>query len=113
MGEEAVQSKIEIIGKQFPSQGFIPKALETGAKQGGIIPKEVYGVEFKSSTVQIRNFNGEIIGTFTIALSLKNQNALKEATQSLSDSTKQLTAASEEIASSALHLSNNVADILN
>ncbi|MFZ5596504.1 MAG: methyl-accepting chemotaxis protein [Bacillota bacterium] len=113
-GEEAVESNIELIGKPFPQQGSnIPIVLKTGQQHGGLIPKEVYGWAFKSSTVPIKNFNGDIIGTLTLVLSLKNQDALKEATESISSSADQLTAATEEIANSASTLLNNVTEVLN
>lgn len=113
MGSEAVQAKNDLVGKPFPDKGLVPIALKTGQKQSGIIPKELYGVEFKSSTIPIRNFDGDIIGTITLALSLGNQIALQEATENISSSAEQLTAATEDIASSAMHLYNNVSDVLN
>lgn len=112
MGTEAVQAKNNLIGKPFPDKGLVPIVLKTGQKQSGLIPKELYGVEFKSSTIPLRNLDGNIIGTITLALSLGNQLALQEATESISSSAEQLTAATEEIASSAMHLYNNVADVL-
>lgn len=101
-----------MVGKPFPQKGNIPNVFKTGATQRGIIPKEIYGAAFKSSTIPIRNPDGNIIGTLSLALSLKNQTALQESTQSISSSAEQLTAATEEIASSATDLLNNSSDVL-
>lgn len=111
IGKEG-QSVGSLVGKPFPDKGFIPVVLKKGTLERGIIGKEVYGVAFKSSTAPVKNFNGEIIGTITLALSLGNQTALLEVTQNLSSSSEQLTAATEDIASSATQLLNNVSDVL-
>lgn len=99
-------------GKPFSDKGNIPLVLRTGEQSIGRIPKEIYGVEFKSSTVPIRNTTGNIIGTLTVALSMDSQNALKEVMEGLSSSTEELSATSEEIASSSSVLSENIADIV-
>lgn len=101
-----------LVGKPFPPKGYIPIVLKTGTLQRGIIGKEIYGVAFKSSTVPIKNFKGDIIGTISLALSLGNQTALQEVTQSISSSAEQLTAATEDIAFSATRLSSNISDVL-
>lgn len=112
MGKEATKTVSDLIGKPFPQQGNIPTVLKTGRLYRSIMPKEIYGVEFKSSTMPVKNCNNEIIGTITLALSLQNQNALKEATDSISTSAEQLAAAAQEIASSAAQLLNSVSDVL-
>lgn len=112
MGQWALEGGVQLIGKPFPKEGNVNVVLETGAKQGGIIPKEVYGVAFKSSTIPIKNPQGNVIGTLTLALSLANQTSLKEVTDSISASAQQLSASTEEIASSATLLSNNISDVL-
>jgi uncharacterized protein YoxC len=112
MGEEAVATVSELVGKPFPNAGNIPIVLQTGNQLIGIIPKEVYGVAFKSSTIPLKNYEGNIIGTLTLALSLKNQDALQEAIENISSSTEQLTATTDEISSSAVQLANNVSEVL-
>jgi len=99
-------------GKPFPANGNVPVVLRTGQQINGIMPKEVYGAEFKSSTIPIKNPLGNNIGTITIALSLDSQNELKNVIGELSSSTEELSAASEEIASSSNVLSANISDIV-
>lgn len=112
MGEEAKKFTVNLVGKPFPSHGFIPKAIKSGTLQRGIVAQGEYGVAFKNQTIPVKNSDGNIIGTVTLALSLKNQNDLKEATDSISSSAEQLSAATEEIASAANSLSNSVSEVL-
>jgi len=112
MGDEAVSAKNDIIGKPFPNAGNIPTTLKTGNLQRGILPKEVYGVAFKSSTIPIKNTNGTIIGTLTLALSLKSQTALQESAETIAASAEQLSASTESLATSAMFLSGKVSDVL-
>lgn len=100
-----------LIGKPFPPGGNIPGALKTGKIQSSIIPKEVYGVPTKSSTIAIRNRDNNIIGTISVALSLENQRALQEVTENLASSAQELSATTEEMASSSSVLSNNVSEV--
>lgn len=111
LGSEAVVQKLDFIGKPIPTNGNIPTVLKTGAQKYGIIPKELYGVPFKASTIAIKD-DKEVIGTITLALSLKNQNALQEATDNISSTAEQLSATTEELASSAMLLSGNVQEVL-
>ncbi|WP_010074208.1 methyl-accepting chemotaxis protein [Clostridium cellulovorans] len=104
----------EVIGKPFPSRGFIPEALRTGSLQAGIIPSGVYGVHaFRSATIPFKNFKGNIIGTISVALSLKNQTVLKETSEKISISINELIGTTEGISSSAVQLSDNVSEALN
>lgn len=112
MGSEAVMSVSDLIGSPIPTKGHIPTALTTGAHKIGIVPKEQYGVAFKSSTIPIKNNSDNIIGTLTLALSLKGQTALQEITENISSSAEQLSATTEDLASSALVLSENIAEVL-
>lgn len=102
----------DLTGKPFPNAGNIPAALKTGTKQSSIIPKQVYGAVFKSSTVSIENDNREIIGSLSVALSLKGQTVLQEVVQDTSLSVEQLSSSVEEISSSAALLSSDVENVL-
>lgn len=103
---------VGLVGKPFPANGNVPEVLRTGGQIIGKIPKEVYGAEFKSSTVPIKNQRGNNIGTMTIALSLDAQNELKNVIEGLSSSAEELSATSEEIASSSNVLSEDIAAIV-
>lgn len=110
MGKEINVTGLE--GKPFPAKGNVPRVLSTGEQCISKMPKEVYGVEFKSSTVPVKNAAGDNIGTISVALSLNTQNQLKDVMEGLSASTEELSATSEEIASSSEVLSGNITEIV-
>ncbi|KJR45440.1 Methyl-accepting chemotaxis protein [Desulfosporosinus sp. I2] len=112
MGSEAEVVQSELVGKPFPNAGNIPSTLKTGKLQRSVLPKEVYGVAFKSSTLPLKNPDDTIIGTITLALSLKNQTALQESAENISSSAEQLSASTESLAASAILLSNRVSGVL-
>lgn len=111
-GAESAATVSNLVGKPFPKSGNIPLTLQTGTQQIGLIPKEIYGVAFKSSTIPLKDYEGNIIGALSLALSLKNQDALQEAIENISSSAEQLNATTDEISSSAVHLSTNVSEVL-
>lgn len=115
MGDESSQSRVQasdLIGKPIPENSNIPSVLKTGVLKRAVIPKEYYGVGFKSSTIAIKDNVDKVIGTITLMLSLKSQEALKEVTDNISSSSEQLSATTQELASSAGFLSGNVIDVL-
>lgn len=111
-GREAVIKQSDLIGSPIPQNGHIPSTLKTGAHKIGIMPKELYGVAFKSSTLAIKNSSNTIIGTLTLALSLKSQTALQEIVENISCSAEQLSATTEDLTVSATLLSDNVSKVL-
>lgn len=130
-------SQPDLSGNSVPSQGFIPSALVTGVLQRGATPKEMYGVEMKTSTIPFKDGEDNSIGTISLSLCLdtqeqehkepqvqvqpqyqepakleiKGKDELLEATQSISSSSQQLSTTSKEIVSSAALLSNNVSEV--
>lgn len=102
----------DVAGKPIPEGGNTYEILKTGACKSGIVPKEVYGVPFRSIDMPIKDETGNIIGTIGLAISLKNQSILMEATEAIAGSSQQLAATSEEVALSAEALSKNVNDVL-
>jgi len=112
LGSEAVVKQSDMLEKPIPTNGNIPIVLQTGAIKTSIIPKEIYGVAFKSTTLPIKNHENSIIGTITIMLSLKSQTALQETAGNISVSSEQISATTEELASSAMMLSGNVSEVL-
>jgi len=112
LGSEAVANQSDMLGKPIPTNGNIPIVLQTGVMKTSIIPKEFYGVAFKSTTLPIKNYEESIIGTITLMLSLKSQSALQETAGNISVSSEQISATTEELASSAMMLSSNVSEVL-
>ncbi|QOX64160.1 hypothetical protein FRZ06_12835 [Anoxybacterium hadale] len=65
-----------------------------------IIPKDVWGVTFKSIQTPLYGLDGEVIGAFGFGYSLENQEILQDAASTIAASSQQLTA-------SSLHLAEN------
>ncbi|KGK90450.1 chemotaxis protein [Desulfosporosinus sp. HMP52] len=112
LGSEVVNKQPNLIGKPIPTSGNIPITLKTGDIKTSIIPKELYGVAFKSTTIPILDREDDIIGTISLALSLKSQTTLQNTIETISSSAEQLSDTTEELASSASFLSDNVSDVL-
>ncbi|HBP62829.1 MAG TPA: hypothetical protein DD730_00825 [Desulfosporosinus sp.] len=74
-----------LVGKKFPNSGNIPLAIQRNEQQIGILPEEIYGVAFKAVTIPLKNYEGYIIGTLSLALSLKTQTSLQAAIDNISN----------------------------
>jgi len=83
------------------------KAITTGKTIETIVPKEVYGVTFKSRSMPLRDSQGNIVGAVGLGVSLKNQEAVRDVAQTIASSTQQTSATVEELASSAQQLAGS------
>jgi len=95
-------------GKKIPENSGIKRAIISGEIQRSVLPKEVYGVPFKSVAVPIKDEADQVIGCLALAMSLKNQGMLEQATQSLSATSEQIVASTEELAASAQELAKGM-----
>ncbi|WNS44621.1 methyl-accepting chemotaxis protein [Paenibacillus sp. MMS20-IR301] len=98
-------------GAAIPQNGGIRTALVKGEEVSANIPKEIYGLPFKSSSMPIHDQNGAIAGVFTIGISLSNQETLSEAANALAVTSEEISSTSEEIAGTASDLANTVNDL--
>ena len=110
-GKELSLGNLE--GTVVPIGSQSDMAMKAGTITSSVVPKEVFGIPFKSTAIPIKGKNGDIIGSISLAVSLKNQFILTEATEVIASSSEELAATSEEIASSATLLSENMSDVLN
>lgn len=101
----------ELEGKPISSGGLIEKSIKTESVQGGLMPKEAYGVPFKGIAVPIKGKNNSVIGILNVAVNLKNQAALSEIGETIQSSSEELSATSQEIAASAQLLLNKVLEV--
>ncbi|AIQ51030.1 putative sensory transducer protein YfmS [compost metagenome] len=98
-------------GMPVPPSGGIRAALETGETVSANIPKEIYGLPFKSTSMPIRDGEGGVTGVFTIGISLSNQETLSDAANLLTVTSEEISLTSEEIAGTASDLANIVSDL--
>lgn len=98
-------------GTPVPASGGIRSALVSGEEVSGTLPKEIYGVPFKSSSMPIRDSSGAVTGVFTIGISLSNQVILSEAANALAVTSDELSSTSVEIAGTASELAGTVSGL--
>jgi len=94
-------------GMTVPKGSGLYGAVSTGKIVDTIVPKEAYGVSFKSRGMPLRDDSGQVVGAVAFGLSLKNQEALMEVAQTVASSTQQTSATVEELASSAQQLAGS------
>lgn len=82
-------------------------AVTTGKVMDVVVPKEAYGLSFKSRGLPIKDESGQIIGAIAFGISLKAQEAIIEVAQTVASSTQQTSATVEELASSAQQLAGS------
>ncbi|HHU75725.1 MAG TPA: chemotaxis protein [Firmicutes bacterium] len=98
-------TKLANKGKPIPEKSVIRKALQTGMLQESIYPQELYGFPFKSTSVAVKDDQGNIVGAFGRGMSLSNQVALIGAAQSFAATNEEISASTEELSASAQELS--------
>lgn len=98
-------------GMPVPQNGGIRRSLDTGEMVSANIPKEIYGLPFKSSSMPIQGQDGKVIGVFTIGISLHNQETLSDAANTLATTSEEISSTSGEIAGTASDLANTVGDL--
>lgn len=96
-----------IVGKSLPKGGGMYNAINTGKVIDSVLPKEVYGVSFKSRSLPLKDKNGNVIGGIAFGFSLRNQEIVTDVAGVIASSTQQTSATTEELASSAQQLSDN------
>ena len=82
-------------------------AMQAGTEKTVVVPKEAYGIPFKSTGVPVRD-EGNIIGGLGFARSLRQTELLLEAVQSFASTSEEVAASTEELAASAQELSSEM-----
>lgn len=98
---ETIKISQDLAGKHITESDAINIAMKEDKPVQSISPKEVYGVEFNSSAVPVKNKSGEIIGGLGIAISLENRDKLIGLSESVAAMTQQTSSTIEELAASA------------
>jgi predicted transcriptional regulator YheO len=73
-----------------PAGGAAYKAMKEGRTIINAIPKEIYGIAFKSYSVPVKGKSGKVEGCLCIAKSLKNRDNLLELSKELSSALQQI-----------------------
>ncbi len=83
-------------GDPIPQGGAAYKAIQTGKMTVSIVPKEVYGVPFKSYALPIKE-NGNVVGCILLGKSLQKSSDLNEAYLNQSTALQQISGAINEV----------------
>lgn len=84
-------------GSQIREGSAIATALKQGTPVSKFVPKEVFGIPIKAVGVPIIDGEGDIIGAFSSARSLKRQAEMNEIAENLSNALQQVSASIQEI----------------
>jgi uncharacterized protein YoxC len=92
-------------GDPIPESGAVADALKTGKAVVKEVPKELYGVRFKSYAVPLFDENKNVVGTAVVGKSLERKGEISNLSKDLSSSLQQMSGAIE-------HISNEVQNIV-
>jgi len=93
---DALDLKVKV-GSKVPVESPMYELLKKGKGYNSIVPKEVYGITFKSIGYPIKDSHGNIIGGIGIGKSLEQQFKVEESADSLFASLEETSASIEEI----------------
>lgn len=95
----------------IPSGGAAFEALKTGKTCIRDVPKEVYGVPFKSYAIIIKNDKNITIGTFLIGKSLEERHKVSSMSQALNSSLEKISLSINEVSAGIQNMINLNNDI--
>lgn len=108
ISDEAMQSGVNATGMPLPPDDTVYQAIHSGKVTSFIVPKQVFGIAFKSVAVPIKDHNGHIIGGLGIGISLTNQDILTEAAQNVAAIAEEINAATIELAGASQYLATQL-----
>lgn len=94
------------VGKKLSEGDGMWETIHFGRTFNTVIPKEVWGLPFKSIQTPLFNERGTVIGAFGFGYSLENQEILMETVNTIVSSTQRITSSTQMISDSAqiLHI---------
>ena len=84
-------------GDRIPEGGAVIEVLKTGRNAIKVVPEHVYGTEFKSFAIPIREEN-KIVGVLVVAKSLYKKKSVTNITRRLTESLSQISIGINEVA---------------
>ncbi len=85
-------------GDPIPEGGGVTAALQTGISQVKNVPKEVYGIPFRSYAIPLREGN-QIVGVVVLAKSFEKKNEVMSIVTNLSTAIQQISSAIDDLVS--------------
>ena len=99
------------VGEHVSKKGAIYDALNTGKIIIKDVPKEAYGVAFKSYAIPIKNENGEIAGAIVTGKSIEKRLKVNEFSQNLANSLNEISKSIQDISKKSqdlVYLNENI-----
>jgi archaellum component FlaC len=84
-------------GDRISEGGAVIEVLKTGRNAIKVVPEQVYGIEFKSFAIPIREENN-IVGVLVVAKSLAKKNSVTNITKRLTESLSQISIGINDVA---------------
>lgn len=100
------------VGQKLNHDEPIYKTIQDGKIYNEIVPKEVFGVTFKSVSYPVKDSQGKVIGGVAIGKSLAKQSKIEEASENIFSSLQQTNASVEEVAANSQNLSLSINNIV-
>lgn len=88
-------------GSLLPEGSALKKSMQLKQSISNIIPKEIYGVSFRSTCNPIVDEHGNVIGGITFSKNLELRNNLLETSENLSNSLEEISTTISTVASNA------------
>jgi len=85
------------VGKRITEGDGMWEAIHHGKTFSTTIPREVWGLPFKSIQTPLRNGTGDVVGAFGFGYSLENQEILQNAVDTIVASSQQVNTSSQRL----------------
>jgi phage host-nuclease inhibitor protein Gam len=108
-------SNLHIKGKAgdiITNGGAIQKAISSGKTVIMDVPKEVYGVPFKSYAIPIKNDNNKVVGSIVVGKSLEKRNQVLATSEALAASLEQISASIQSLTEGVQSVVSSNSEIL-
>jgi len=102
-----------VAGQAIPEGGAAREAINTGKVIIKTVPKEIFGIPFKSYAIPVKGKDDNAESVILVGKSLAKKNSVLDMSQHLSDSAGQITDAINSLALDVNNLANMNMDIAN
>lgn len=92
-------------GDKIPEGGAIIDAIRSGKASVKVVPESVYGIEFKSYAIPIKD-DDKVVGVFVVGKVLEKKKELKHIMKNFFESISQITAAINDISAKSQNLAS-------
>ncbi|AKA67855.1 methyl-accepting chemotaxis protein [Clostridium scatologenes] len=108
---DTIDVKIKVGQKLTPDEPLY-RTIQNGKIYSEIVPKEVFGVTFKSVSYPVKNSQGKVIGGVAVGKSLVKQSKVEEVSENIFSSLQQTNSSIKEVASNSQNLSLSMNSIV-